>query len=222
MTTQQMTEQEQERRRQLWWQGIVDKKAEPELASHKDEAIPLIEAALAHYRNERDSEAADKEKRVGKSPFAFTHQEAAAMRKRAEKLKRDMQPYLPHPNAKAEFHLIVRQTIANLDKVAEYLGDEESGMVWAAKRPVKQGGSERKRLLQELVAKLIRIRYRFTGHSLDWRGATENYIRACCKGLGVKETTLTNAKTYVLKHLAEFGMVRVDEKADETVEQNQP
>ncbi|SRR6266851_4014229 len=210
MTTQQLTEQEQERRRQLWWQDIIDEDAEPELASHKDEAIPLIEAAIAHYRTERDAEAAAKEKRVGKSPFAFTYEEAAAMRKRVEKLKRDIQPYLPHPSTKAEFQLKVRQTIANLDLVAEWLGDEESGMVWSAKKPVKQGGSERKRLLQELVAELVRIRQRFTSHSLDWRGATENYLRACCAGLGVKETTITNAKTYVIKHLSEFGMERAE------------
>src|SRR5713226_6456000 len=117
-----MTAQERERR---WWKGITD--IEPQLAN--EVARSSIETAIAHYWKTRPIAA----KRKGKSPWAFSHQDAADMKERVEELKQEMQAYLPPPSAKAEFHLKVRKTVADLDSVAEYL----EGLEWGAKKAAR-------------------------------------------------------------------------------------
>jgi len=186
-----MTPQEdRERIRRLWWKEIV--RLEPDLAN--DEAKSSIESVLT--RHERTKAIVRKR---------LNHTDVAEMKMRVEKLRRDIQPYLPHERAMASFHLKVRQSIANLDLVAEYL----EGIGELLKKNTKRG-RKREGLVQELVAELGKIRQHFTGRGLGWDGATERYIHACCAGLGEEDKTITNAKTYVLKHPAEFGMERVE------------
>src|SRR5229473_8613100 len=182
-----MTPQE-EQEKARWWQRIVF--LEPELA-RSEKARSRIEAVLGLYLGHR----ANIQKRRSKSPWELNHADAAEMKTRVEQLRRELQPYLPHERTMSPLSQKVRQTVADMEVVADYLG-----RLGAGAEEMAQKGRKREFLLQWLVAKLGKIRQDITGQQLDWGGGTDRYINACCAGLGEKDTTITNAKTYVLKH----------------------
>jgi hypothetical protein len=175
--------------KERWWERIAS--LEPRLAS--DEARSQIEAVLTAFVQARTFYKQRKIRR----PWGFSYKDAAGMKKRMEELKKDIQPYLPSERTAAG--LKVRQCVADLDLITEYLG----GLEWWA-RQAERRGRKKEGLLQELVAQLGKIRQSFTGKPLK---SGREFLYRCLDGLGEHQTAISNALTYVVDHPEEFRRV---------------